>query len=167
MGQILRYLAYLQFLPLLAQLVSFVREAEAKFKAPGSGASKSAWVRDQFTVLVNTARATGLISQAIGASLIAGATAVINIVVAVFNASGGVPAPDAPPVDPPAAAPPSADIYNKNVGYEDESEIPSDDALKAQGFVTGDLVAISAIGIHVWRVTKAIRSGFKELRKIG
>lgn len=65
------------------------------------------------------------------------------------------------------APPPAASIYNKNVPYEDKSEIPSDDALKAQGFVTGDIVAISTIGHAFWQVRKSLRSGFKELRKIG
>ena len=137
MGNILRYLAYLQFLPLLVQLVAFVREAEGKFRGPGSGASKSQWVRDQFAALVATANGVGLISSGLAASLIAGAGAVIDIVVAMFNASGGVPLPEPAPVPDPEPVV----IYGQRNPFRGRlSTLPNNDGLKAFGAKVGDVL---------------------------
>ena len=156
MNNILRYLAYLQFLPLLVQLVAFVREAEGKFRGPGSGASKSQWVRDQFAALVATANGVGLISSGLAASLIAGAGAVIDIVVAMFNASGGVPLPEPAPV--PDSEP--IGIYGHRNPFTGRiSTIPNDEALKESfGVLSGDVLGTLYDGPHWFWIVE--RPGF-------
>lgn len=107
----LQYLKYLQYIPLLAQLITFIRTAESSFRGAGSGAKKAQWVADQFSMLVTAAESVGLLSKGSAKSLRDGAGAIITAIVeAMKDAQGGVPAlpvPDAGGSQPDIAPAPS------------------------------------------------------------
>ncbi len=93
--QFLAYFAYIKFLPVLMQLIGFIRNAERTFTSPGSGAQKLTAVVAEFTPIVQSAAALGLIPQKLADEFVNGAPALISIIVQVFNSFGGVP-PSAP-----------------------------------------------------------------------
>ena len=100
--QFLLYFQYLRFIPLLAQLIAFIRKAESTFKSPGSGQQKLAAVVGEFTPVVQTAAALGLIPQKLADEFVNGAPALISIIVQIFNSFGGVPpaSPASAPAQP-------------------------------------------------------------------
>lgn len=91
------YLAYLQFLPLFVKLIGFIRQAEATYKGQGTGTQKLAAVFDEFTGVIQAGVSAKLIPQKLADEFIAGAPALISVIVQIFNAvHGSVPAPVQP-----------------------------------------------------------------------
>lgn len=98
-------LRYLQYIPLLAQLIAFIQDAERSFRQPGSGASKSAYVATLFKSLVSTTASLGLISQKTATALLGGTQAIIDVIVALMQDANGGQIPVTPSTPTPTPAP--------------------------------------------------------------
>ena len=98
----MNFLNYLRFIPLLSELITFIREAEATYKAPGSGTSKFNAVVTRFTTLVEDFGVANLIPAKLETALVTGIPAIVEIVVQLMKAgNGGKIDPANPVVDNP------------------------------------------------------------------
>jgi hypothetical protein len=95
----LRYAAYLKYLPIAAQFITFIRTAERDFKNQ-PGAARAEWAAEKFRDFVGLFASARTIGPKLAKALNDGAEALITVVVQFFNeVNGSVPA--LPPADEP------------------------------------------------------------------
>lgn len=124
-----RFAQYIQYLPLLAALIDFVRTAQRDFAAAGTNEQKAAWVADRFRAFLAAFVSAGLVSQSRSDRITPHIDAFVTAVVQWYNLTLGSvpPAPPAPPDDPPVEGPSDPFPYSVEL-TEDPS---SDPRLKA------------------------------------
>lgn len=104
-------LNFLKFLPLFGlfqQILAFIKDAEATFKGPGTGAQKLQHVVEKLTPIVQQLGGSGLIPSKLVDAILTGLPAIVSLIVQILNfTQGGVvptPAPVPAPSDDPTAA---------------------------------------------------------------
>jgi hypothetical protein len=157
---ILKYGKYLMYLPLLAQLVTFIRTAQARYKEAGSGAEKAQWVQREFSALVDTAAGVGLIGADFAKALREGSLHLITIIVqGMKDAQGTVPPLDEGDSSTPVA---SAFPYEKVLETDpDRSLLKSGDRVYQFGDELRWIVRQAGVGIGAlpagWKLIETVR----------
>jgi hypothetical protein len=100
----MNFFAYLKFIPLLVQLIGFIRQAQTEFTGADSGPQKMQWVVSQLVGLVSSFAGAGVISQKLADTITAKAEAIIEVIVQLFKAVHGA-VPQLPATQAPAPAP--------------------------------------------------------------
>lgn len=142
-----RFAQYIQYLPLLAALIDFVRTAQRDFAAAGTNEQKAAWVADRFRAFLAAFVSAGLVSQSRSDRITPHIDAFVTAVVQWYNLTLGSvpPAPPAPrPDDPPTST--SSFPYDVVLQFHpltmDEATLlrPTDRIFKRRGTERGWLV---------------------------
>lgn len=89
MGSLATILKYAKYIPLLLDLVAFIREAEKAFRGADTGSKKLEVVRLKLTDLVTTLEVSGVLTAKLADAIRGGAGAIISIIVQLMNAEQG------------------------------------------------------------------------------
>lgn len=85
----MNFLKYLQYVPLVIQLIGFIQSAQKTYREAGSGAQKLAWVSTKFSELVSQFEMSGLLTPKLAQALRDGASAIISVIVQFMKAADG------------------------------------------------------------------------------
>ena len=108
---------FLKLLPLFGlfnQILSFIKDAEATFKGPSTGAQKLQHVIDNLTPIVQRLADSGIVPSKLTDAILVGLPAIVSLIVQIMNFTGGVAGAQPAPSTPPATVPtdPTAARYN-------------------------------------------------------
>jgi len=135
---------YLKFIPLLTQLITFVRQAQEEIRGSDSGVVKFQWVTAHFSDQVKAFESAGLIKSDLAAAILAATGQLVELVVQIMKAvHGEVPPLVVPPVViiPPVIIPPIVVPPASGFAYDEWVTDPGDGPL-----ANGDVVYSRAPG---------------------
>lgn len=136
MGNLALILKYAKYIPLLLDLITFIREAEKAFRGADTGPKKLAVVSEALSDMVTSLETAGVIPAKLAKVIRDGATVIVSLIVQLMNAEqGGVDDGE----DDSAGAPSPQAGPRYLVKFD--GPVPTNDELKARGYKIGDKVA--------------------------